>query len=131
MSHRGIIRQLFSFGGVGIAATLVHVAVAMILSYSIGWGAVASNAAAATLAFFVSYFGNEKLTFSNERGRAASLWRYATLTLLSFVVASGIMMWVDASGLQPYVYALIVPLIVPPMTFLLARMWVFRKPRGE
>lgn len=128
MTGREIGRQLLSFGGVGILATLTHVSIALACAEWFAWGPIASNGLGAAIAFFVSYFGNELLTFGNERSRSESLWRYAATSFAGFLAASAIMAFVQAKGLPSLTYALATVLIVPPLTFLLARIWVFRKP---
>lgn len=128
MKGSDLLRQIFSFAGVGGLATVTHVSIALACAHWLSWGSLASNGLGAAVAFCVSYFGNELLTFGNERRRRESIWRYALTSFAGFLVASAIMAIVNANDWPVIVYAIATIVIVPPITFVLARTWVFRKP---
>lgn len=118
------LRELLSFGAVGIAATLTHVLIAWALIRA-GADPYLANLLGATGAFGVSFLGNARLTFRTNRGWASSARRYGLVSLFSLVVSSLILLCVERLGLALWVYLLLVVLVVPPATFLLAKLWAF------
>jgi putative flippase GtrA len=123
------LRQIASFGVVGICATLVHVTVAWVLIEQTAMNGFLANACGAAAAFSVSYLGNARITFASGRGLLDGATRYLVVTLFSLAMTSAILALVERAGLPTYAYALIVVLTVPPATFLLARFWAFQQPQ--
>lgn len=121
------MRQIASFGVVGVCATLVHVAVAWLLIEQAALNGFVANACGATAAFSVSYLGNASLTFASERWLWGSAFRYLAVTLVSLTLTSAILAFTQRNGLPTHVYALIVIFMVPPTTFLLAKFWAFQR----
>ena len=121
-----LLRQALSFSAVGIVATLAHVLIAWAIINLTILNPYVGNLLGACTAFAVSFFGNAGLTFRTER----SLWdcapRYACISLFSFIMTSAILAFVQHEGLPTYAYALLVLAVVPPVTFLLSKFWVFR-----
>ncbi|WP_430387017.1 GtrA family protein [Blastomonas fulva] len=118
------LRELLSFGAVGIAATLTHVLIAWVMIRA-GTDPYIGNLLGATGAFGVSFLGNARLTFRTNRSWTSSARRYALVSLFSLVVSSLILALVERLGLALWVYLLLVVLVVPPVTFLLAKLWAF------
>jgi putative flippase GtrA len=125
------LRQIASFGVVGVCATLIHVAVAFVLIEQAAVDGFLANACGAAAAFGVSYLGNARITFASERGLIEGASRYLGVTLVSLVLTSAILALVQHHGLPTYAYALIVVITVPPATFLLAKFWAFASPRPQ
>lgn len=125
MTSRHWLLQLASFGAVGVAATLTHVAIAWALFEALEWPPALANLAGAATAFFVSFGCNATITFKAARPVASAGWRYAALSLVSYLLATVIMHLVERHDLPGYVFAVMVVLVVPPTTFLLAKFWVF------
>ncbi|MEQ5788891.1 GtrA family protein [Erythrobacter sp. NFXS35] len=126
-----LLRQVASFGAVGICATLVHVALAWTLIERVMLDGLLANACGAAAAFSVSYLGNARITFRSGRGLSGRPVRYLAVTLVSLALSSAILSLVEHAGLPTYAYAVIVVLTVPPTTFLLAKFWAFRRPRQQ
>lgn len=125
--HDGqLIRQLASFGAVGICATVTHVTVAWCAAAGMGSHYLIANLLGAVAAFFVSFLGNALLTFRSSRPLRQSGLRYVVVTLIGYALASAIMAVVERLGLPGYVYAGLVLCIVPPTNLALARLWVFK-----
>ena len=120
-----LLRQLAAFGVVGIAATLTHVAVAWLVYDGANWGPIMANLAGASAAFCVSFIGNFRVTFHTDRTMWNCARRYLAVSLLSFAMASLILVWVERADWPTYAYALIVIITIPPTTFLLAKLWAF------
>jgi len=122
----GILRQLVSFGAVGVCATLAHVALVWLLIDQ-GWmNPYFDNLLGTCAAFAVSFFGNAGLTFRTNRLLCDCARRYVFVSAASFVMTSGILALVRHNGWPNYAYVLIVLCTVPPATFLLAKLWAFR-----
>lgn len=131
MREQGLIRELATFGAVGICATLAHVAIAWFAAGSLGSHYLIANLLGALAAFFVSFLGNALLTFRSARPLSQSAPRYVVVTLTSYVLASTIMAAVERLGLPGYAYAALVLCIVPPTNLALAKLWVFAPERTE
>lgn len=126
-----LLRQIAAFGLVGICATLVHVAAAWALIEGAGINGFAANACGAAAAFAVSYIGNARITFASKRGLIEGASRYLGVTLVSLALTSAILALVQHHGLPTWAYALIVVMVVPPATFLLAKFWAFQQPSPQ
>jgi putative flippase GtrA len=126
-----LLRQLASFGVVGICATLTHVGVAWVLIEQAQIDGFLANACGAAAAFPVSYLGNAKVTFASGRGLLNGATRYAAVTLVSLVLSSVILALCERAGLPTYAYVLLVVIVVPPTTFLLAKFWAFQRPQPQ
>ena len=120
-----LIPQLFSFGAVGVAATLSHVGVAWLLIESASINGYLANAFGACTALTVSFLGNANFTFSTNRTLWSSARRYIWISLLSLTVTSIIMAFTKYNGLSTSAYVAIVFATVPPATFCLAKLWAF------
>ncbi len=119
------LREPLSFGAVGIAATLTHVLIAWAMIEAAGANPYLANLLGAAGAFGVSLIGNARLTFRTNRAFGSSARRYALVSLFSLMVSSLILALVERAGLALWVYLLLVVLVVPPATFLLAKLWAF------
>lgn len=120
-----LLRQLFSFGVVGVAATLSHVGVAWLLIESTAINAYLANAIGACAAFTVSFLGNANFTFITDRGFWSSARRYVWVSLLSLMLTSIILALTRHYGLSTSAYVVVVLATVPPATFILAKLWAF------
>lgn len=110
---------------VGIVATAAHVAIAWILIELASCDPYLANLLGACTAFTVSFGGNAAFTFHT----GSKLWkcacRYLLVSLFSLAMTSAVLLFVEQAGLPTYVYVLGVLVIVPPSTFLLAKLWAF------
>ena len=120
-----LIRQLFSFGVVGVAATLSHVGVAWLLIENAATDPYLANAMGACVALMVSFLGNANFTFSTNRSFWSSARRYVWVSLLSLTLTSIILALTRCYGLPTVAYVATVLVTVPPATFFLAKLWAF------
>ena len=120
-----LLRQLLSFGVVGVAATLAHVGVAWLLIESTAINAYLANAMGACAAFMVSFLGNANFTFITDRSFWSSARRYVWVSLLSLMLTSMILALTKHYGLSTLTYVVVVLITVPPTTFILAKRWAF------
>jgi putative flippase GtrA len=122
-------RQLSWFVLVGAAAAATHMAVVVVLVESLGWAPLAANVAGWMLAFFVSFGGHYRLTFS---GSGAALWpaarRFALISFGGFVAnQAAYAVLLRFSGLNYALGLFLVLLGVAAATFVLSRWWAFRQ----
>lgn len=120
-----LVRQLLSFGAVGVLATIAHVSVAWMLIGGTDLNHYAANLLGTCTAFIVSFFGNAQFTFQTNRSKFDCAKRYFFVSLSSLIMTSSILLFVERHGLPTYAYALLVVAIVPAVTFLLAKLWAF------
>ena len=127
--HRKTFRELFAFLVVGIASTVTHFSVGLVLFYvlPLGLSALWANFIAFCLAYLVTYFGNAILVFPDTRLGSASFFRFLAVSLVSLGLNQAIVYaFVSVVG-RPYWQALIAVLIVvPPTSFLAMKYWGVR-----
>lgn len=126
-----LLRQLFSFGVVGVAATLSHVGVAWLLIESTALNVYLANAIGACAAFMVSFLGNANFTFISNRSFWSSARRYVWVSLLSLLLTSIVLALTKHFGLSTLTYVVAVLVTVPPATFFLAKLWAFSPSSDE
>jgi putative flippase GtrA len=124
-----MIAQLGRFAGVGLAATLLHVATALLAAH-LGLSPQAANAAGFAAALGLSYVGHGRITFGADLAHRRHGPRFLVTAclglLLSATLTQVVAVWMGA----PFAVAMaLVALAVPGATFLLCRLWVFAPPQ--
>jgi len=118
--------QFLRFVVVGVASTLTHIAVAIVLNEMLSLSALVANFLAFTTPVLVSYLGNHGWTFSRRGQHSRYLPRFVLVALtgmaLNQLIVYGI---VDLGGLSYRLALATVVLIVPMFSFALNQMWVF------
>jgi len=117
------LTTLMRFGGVGVLATLVHIAVAAaVFSFWTSLSPFLTNVLAFLVAFQVSLWGHRRFTF-RRRGRSG---RFLLIALTGFIANNGILASLLAttsiSGLPAVTIS---TLLVPLAMFAAARLWAF------
>jgi putative flippase GtrA len=125
-----LVREGAVFGAVGVAATLTHVLIALALEGLAGLEALLANLIGYTCGIGVSYFGHARLTFGAPSRNAAQFVRFLAVTLFGLGL-NQLIVWACVHRLEwPFWMALVaVVLLVPGPTFLLAKLWAFRRPK--
>jgi putative flippase GtrA len=125
-----VLAQLCRFVGIGLLATLAHVAVAYLARSAAGIGPYQANLAGYAAAFSISYLGNFHWTFSLRGSHGRHLVRFAAVSLLGLGITTLIIHAVTTLGGLDYAFAMLAILaIVPPFNFVLSRTWAFRPHR--
>jgi putative flippase GtrA len=124
-----MIRLLGRFASVGVAATLMHVAMALAAA-RLGLGPQSANGAGFAAALTLSYFGHGHYTFGADvehRRHGPRFLATASLGLaLSATITQVVSVWLGA----PLALAMgVVAVAVPGATFLLCKLWVFAPPQ--
>lgn len=119
-------RQLFRFIWIGVAATSLHVVMAIFLVEFANLHYLWANFYAFTTALLLSFFGHYHWTFSADAGYAYSLPRFA-ITAISGLIANQAIMYsaVNILKVDYKIGLFIVVLIIPPTVFLLSKLWAF------
>lgn len=118
------------FGGVGILATLVHVLVALCAERLTGLSHQQANLAGFLAAVSVSYFGHLRYTFRQNSHSARHMLRFLVVSGVALATSSAIVQLVTAVGGYGFLTAMIlVALVVPPVSFVVMRIWVFNAAR--
>lgn len=126
MIDRKILRQLVVFGLVGIVATAAHYLVALGCHEALGLNLYAANLAGYSSAVTVSYIGHGKLTFQAVLNQAV-LQRFLIVSLSAFCASEGLLAALEAGFQLPHRLSLaIVVLIIPAISFVLNKLWVYR-----
>ena len=120
-----LVRQVLSFGAVGVCATVCHASVAWMLITAGGVDPYLANFLGVAIAFWISFLGNAFLTFKVKERLVRSGWRTLVLALVSFIVSTIVLAIVKGLGLPNFVYIVVMLFTVPPASFLLAKLWAF------
>ena len=128
---RRVAGEVLRFGATGLAATAAHVALYATLIEGAGAAPVPAAALAVLGASTVTYLGQRFWVFRRGAGGAAGLLRFAAALALAAALHAAILRGAMAGlGLGPYAGAALALCLVPPLSFLIGRAWVFRVARG-
>lgn len=121
-----ILRQLLVFGMVGVVATATHYLVALACHEGLGINLYAANLAGYGTAVALSYIGHGKLTFQAVLNQSV-LQRFLAVSLAVFLTSEGLLAALEAGLQLPHRLSLaVVVLIIPCITFVLNKFWVYR-----
>lgn len=126
------VRQFLLFGLVGASSTAVHYLVALALSQvmPLSW----ANPVGFISAFLVSYFGHSYLTFELEKAEQSHrkrLPRFALVAFGGFCMTQVIVVTLSSQSTQPNWLILAIALaVVPVLTFVAAKFWVFARQKA-
>ncbi|WP_293779673.1 GtrA family protein [uncultured Oxalicibacterium sp.] len=124
--------RIARFGVVGLTAAGVHYWTVVALVELLGMRPQLANIGGFVVAFWVSYFGHRHWTFSDtvdhDVGQRTSFLRFLAVALLGFAMNAFLFFLLLHFTTLPYYVALaIVVLTVAAMTYLLSRLWAFRR----
>lgn len=116
--------QLNRFALIGGAATFVHLFVSrIILFYQANVPELVVNSVAFAVAFFISFFGHRHFTFKVK----GSMIKFLSVSLLGFSINNTLLFYIVKTQLLSGWDAIFLStLSVPILTYLLAKLWVFR-----
>ena len=124
-----MLGQILRFIGVGGLATLAHVLTAMAVEAAVHVTPQQANLAGFAAGFATSYAGHARVTFGAPLRSAAQFLRFLALSLLGLAASSGTVWLVTTRlGLGFPVAMAAVALIVPAISYLAMRFWVFAAP---
>jgi len=125
-----MLGQLIRFGGIGGLATVVHVLIALAVRQVLQLSDQQANSAGFGAAVLVSYVGHGRYTFGVELASGPQFLRFVILSLLGLATSSATV-WIATTRLGfDFIMAMAaVAILVPVMTFLALRLWVFDRAR--
>lgn len=121
-----LIRQVIRYGSVGGLATLLHVCIAIVLRESAELSPLQANFSGFMCATMLSYLGHSLFTFSRAIRQADQFARFLVAGLVS-LGSSTFLVWFlsDRMSVEFTLAMLAVGAIVPMLTYLVLRFWVF------
>jgi len=135
--------QFVKFGVVGVTNTLLsyalNVMTLMFLKpYEIAWDYVIGNLVGFFLSVLWSFYWNNKLVFTLEKGQKRHLGKALFKTYISYSF-TGIFLcnvlsyiWIDVLGISKLIAPVINLVVSVPINFLINKFWAFRtKESGE
>ena len=123
------LRQVARFAVVGGAATATHLCVGLLLAEGLAMAPFWANFAAFSAAVLVSYFGNLVWTFAMAAAGFGRLPHFLVVALCGLAANQAIVFAaVNIAGWSYRLALAIVLLVVPALTYLASRQWVFRAP---
>ncbi len=133
MTHRRhTLRQLATFGVVGLAGTATHYVTALASAQFVH--PLIANLFGYCLAVGVSYGGHHRYTFRVHRAEARHRRRFPRFVIvsLSAVTLSEVVLWLalKQTDWPLWLSQLAAISVVPPVTYLLGRYWVFSDEPG-
>ena len=122
-----LVFQLLRFGIVGVTAASVHFCVVVLLVQTLTMQPLVANIFGFVVSFQVSYWGHSMWTFSDSQVlHRAALPKLLLVQIISLAVNES-MFYILLSFHLPYPVALLIVLsILPAVTFLSSKLWVFR-----
>ena len=118
--------QLMRFGVIGVIATVIHVAIALLLHHLIGVSPLWSNAIAFITAWMFSYVGNRVWTFESETRHTRAIPRYFLVSCCGFALNQLIVFVTVSWWGWPFWLALACAVtIVPLISFTASRYWAY------
>ena len=120
--------QLARFAIVGVAATMTHVAVALLATYQFALPPLQANLAGFALAVGVSFQGHLRVTFRVKNPQRYHLYRFLVLSVTTLAISSLITAIGTRNGADMRLVMVFVALIVPISSFFVARLWAFAIP---
>jgi putative flippase GtrA len=126
-----LAREFVRFAVVGAIATTIHAAVFTLLVEATRLDPVVATVIAFLVAFAAGFALNRRWTFGSRADPAAQLPRYLVVQLVGLALNAAIMAFaVHAQRWSPYAGLGLAIVLVPPVTFALARQWAFRARGG-
>jgi len=119
-----VVRRIFRFGAVGVAATGIHVVVAAYLIGSRGLHPTIGNGIAFVCAMVSSYVGNALWSFQQNLSGQTFI-RFIAVSLAGLTATLAISGVANAIGMHYFVGIGAVVVLVPMLTFLLHSVWTF------
>jgi putative flippase GtrA len=118
-------RSLVKYGLIGILTVGVQAGIFLLLAELFRLSGLVSYVLAVITSLVVAYFGQSRWTFAARKSR--SVTKYGVVVLISFALGSvGTWVIVDWAGLSPFFALPLMVFVIPFLSFLMLRAWVFR-----
>lgn len=119
---------IFRFAIVGVAATAVHMLAALTWLNLAGLPPLPANILAFGIAFLVSFGGHSLWTFRGHGAEMkAAIVRLLIVSAFGFLLNNGTLwLLLEMTPLADDLSIILAALVVPPVTYLASKFWVFR-----
>jgi len=122
-----VAKQVVRFGFVGGSATIVNYLMVVALVSTLHMKPLIANIFACMVACQVSFYGHKYWTFEHDAAHLPALSKFIILTLFGFALNESLFaFFLHALHLHYQLALFFVLLIVPPITFVCNKFWVFR-----
>lgn len=123
---RGLAGMLSRFSVVGIGATLTYLLVSNLLISLDAVPAAVASLLAYLAGMLVSYLGQSRLTFRVDRHPPAQLARFCVLSIAGIAISYATVAIAEHGlGVAPFWGTVATVVLVPLLSFVLMRAWVF------
>ena len=120
------ILQIARFGIVGVGATLIHGGVAWLLLRESLLPLLIINCAAFGAGFIFSFLGHYHWTFRGGAPKLRSLMRFFTVAFGGLLVSTLVLsIFIHVHAMNDIAKLAISILVIPPVTFILGKLWAF------
>ncbi len=125
----GLLNQIAKFATIGVGATIIHVASALLFNSVAKFSALQSNFLAFLVASAFTYCGNYFWTFAKTGAVSSTLMRFTFLSFSCFAVNQSIVYFVT-SILQLPLWLAMIPVValIPAFSFWVSKTKVFVLP---
>ncbi len=121
-----LISQIFRFGVVGVIAASVHFGVVVYFVQAFAWAPLVANIGGFVVAFQLSYWGHRTWTFYDSEVQHHVAYSKLLFVQLLNLTINEILFYFFLSLHLPYTIALLIVLaILPVLTFIVSKWWVF------
>lgn len=125
----GLLKQIGKFATIGVGATAIHVASALLFNSFAKFSALQSNFLAFLVASAFTYCGNYFWTFAKTGAVSSTLMRFIFLSVSCFAVNQSIVYFVTSVLQLPLGIAMIpVVAVIPAFSFWASKTKVFVLP---
>lgn len=129
MTVGNAIVELFVIGRfaiIGLLATILHIGMLWLLITQGDVYPIVANLLAFLVAFLLSFTGHYYWTFSSKRNRLQALWRFLIVSGSAFMLNNFVLaLLLEVNGFPPVVSAVSAAFVIPVITFILGKIWVF------
>lgn len=136
--------QFIRFGIVGLSNTVISYilyVVSLILFQKLGMfprsDYLAAQAIQFTLSVLWSFFWNNKVVFTLEKGQQRSLWKSLVKTYVSysftgiFLNSILLIVWIKMLSISEFIAPIINLLVSVPLNFIINKFWTFQEKRSS
>lgn len=127
MTQVRLARELLTFGAIGLVATGVHVATALLAYRFLSASPLFSNTLGYIFSVGFSFFGNSRFTFRTKMHDPKIIVRYIAVSI-SMLIISQLIVYINSNifGISFYLSMIFVVVAIPISNFFLSKIWTFR-----
>lgn len=117
--------RLLRFGLVGLVTTATYALVSLLIIEKFGLPALIASMIGFMSATGISYLGHALFSFRVKGDHKNFVWRFLVLAGGGFISVTGLVWLLDVLNVSPRMTIALVVLIIPLLTYLFNRLWVF------